>query len=71
MLVSTNKVKQKIIKKMLWIKALSSTGVHGKAYNEADNAVGFGELTFHDLWHCAIKYLRFAGNDNFVINIVC
>ena len=23
--------------------------LHGKAYNEADNAVGCGELTFHDL----------------------
>ena len=45
-------------------------GLHGKAYNEADNVAGFGELTLHDLWHCAIKYLRFAGNDNFV-NIVC
>ena len=24
-------------------------GLHSKAYNEADNAAGFGELTFHDL----------------------
>ena len=38
-----------------------------KAYNIAVKAASIVDFNFHDLRHCAINYLRLAGNDHYKI----